>query len=51
MTKVDDELKYTFGVAYIDQLWGVSPKVGTWLADYGNNQGGFTAQYYKTIKK
>ena len=49
MQLTDDELKYTFGVAYLDQLWGVSPKVGTWLADYGNNLGSFSGRYYKTI--
>lgn len=51
MQKVDDELKYSFGVAYIDQLWGVSPKVGSWLADHGSNLGGFTSTYFKSIKK
>jgi peptide/nickel transport system substrate-binding protein len=51
MEKVDDELKYTFGLAYIDSLWGVSEKVGEWRADYGNNLGGFNAAYFKTIKK
>jgi hypothetical protein len=47
---VDDQLKITFGIAYVDTLWGVSEKVGTWLADYGNNQGSVNASYYKTIK-
>jgi peptide/nickel transport system substrate-binding protein len=50
LQKVDDELKYSFGVAYVDSLWGVSEKVGTWLADYANNRGTFSASYFKTIK-
>jgi peptide/nickel transport system substrate-binding protein len=49
---VDDELKYSFGIAYVDSLWGVSDKVGTWLGDFWpDNLGGFSALYYKTIKK
>jgi peptide/nickel transport system substrate-binding protein len=51
LRKVDDELKYIFGVAYVDSLWGVSDKVGTWLADeWEDNLGGFSAAYYKTIR-
>ncbi|MDR2029122.1 MAG: ABC transporter substrate-binding protein [Treponema sp.] len=51
LRKVDDELKYIFGIAYVDSLWGVSGKVGTWLADeWEDNLGGFSAAYYKTIR-
>jgi peptide/nickel transport system substrate-binding protein len=48
---VDDQLKYSFGVAYVDSLWGVSDKVGSWIADYGYNRGGLSAYYFKTIRK
>lgn len=46
-----DNLKLVSGIAYVDQLWGVSGKVGLWQGDKGHNLGGFSGEYFRTIQK
>jgi peptide/nickel transport system substrate-binding protein len=47
---IADQNKYSFGLVYVDDLWGASAKVGRWKGDDELTDGSFSGLYYETIK-